>query len=265
MTMRKLWFTILSLVLIIGFSLAMTHQAVAQAAEVPGDGTTAVAVEKEAVSTTTEQTLSVREILGISGWPMYLLIAVSFVAAAFVVYFFCVLRTQNIAPLSLRKELSTTLNSGALGEARTVCSNRPCPLAAVTVAALDYLKTVPNADSTLLKDIIQSEGARQAEALRGPIRHLMDIVGVAPMIGLLGTVLGMVRAFRGVALDEAMARPVVLANGVQQALYTTAAGLIIAIPAAIFYAFFRRRANALVSQLEEASTEILMNLLKKSD
>jgi len=83
------------------------------------------------------------------------------------------------------------------------------------------------------------------------------------MVGLLGTVFGMLRAFSAVALDIAKARPMVLAGGVSQALVTTAFGLIVGIPAMVFYAYFRRRASNLVSHLEAASTDVLTALLSK--
>ena len=259
MLMKQRWFVV-SLIMLIASLVAVTQlRAFAQNPEAPEVAQSA----KVATSSAVDQTLSVGEILEISGWPMYVLIGVSFLAAAFVIYFFCVLRLSQISPLSLRQDLLEKTDVDSLDEVRAFCAGRPCPLSSVAIAGLDYLKTMPNADATLLKDVIQSEGTRQGEAIRGQTRYLMDIAAVAPMIGLLGTVLGMVRAFRGVALDEAMARPVVLADGVQQALYTTAAGLIIAIPAMMFYSFFRERANTLISHLEAASTEVLTNLQRK--
>ena len=83
------------------------------------------------------------------------------------------------------------------------------------------------------------------------------------MIGLLGTVFGMLRAFGSVARDIASAKPVVLAEGVSQALVTTAFGLIVGIPAMMFYAYFRRRAAKQISHLEAASTDILTALMSK--
>lgn len=258
MLTKQRWFA-LTVTLLFACVMVVTQlQATAQDSEV-----SKVADSKKTASAAIDQTLTVREILDISGWPMYVLIGVSFVAAAFVVYFLCVLRINQVSPPSLRLELMEKSDIDSLDDVRAICEARPCPLSSVAIAGLDYLKTVPNADAALLKDVIQSEGTRQAETIRGQTRYLMDIAAVAPMIGLLGTVLGMVRAFRGVALDEAMARPVVLADGVQQALYTTAAGLIIAIPAMMFYSFFRERANALISHLETASAEVLTNLQRK--
>jgi len=92
---------------------------------------------------------------------------------------------------------------------------------------------------------------------------LQDIAVISPMVGLLGTVFGMLRAFSSVALNEAAAKPVVLAQGVSQALITTAFGLIVGIPAMMFYAYFRRKAAKQVSHLESAAAEVLTALLGK--
>jgi len=128
---------------------------------------------------------------------------------------------------------------------------------------MDHIKDVPKTDAMLLKDIVEGEGARQSEAIQGQTQYLMDIAVVSPMIGLLGTVFGMLRAFSSVALDIAKAKPVVLAAGVSQALVTTAFGLIVGIPAMLFYAFFRRRASKLVSHLEALSADVLTALLSQ--
>ncbi|TFH18157.1 MAG: MotA/TolQ/ExbB proton channel family protein [Lentisphaerales bacterium] len=210
-----------------------------------------------------ETSVSFEEVLRISGWPMYVLIFASIVAAAFVIYFFYILRQEHLAPRSLRRELASRLESGSLADARSTCLHRPCALSAIALSALDYLQSEPGMDPALLKDAIQVEGGRQAESLQGRTRYLMDLAAITPMIGLLGTVLGMVKAFRAIAVDEAMARPLVLADGVRQALYTTVAGLLIAIPSMVFYSFFRERAVMLISRLEAASTDLAANLLRR--
>ena len=207
------------------------------------------------------QGMSIREVLRNGGWLMYVLAGMSFLTVAFVIFFFVVLRPGQVAPPVLHRELSDKIKAGALDDARRAAEYRPCPLSAVTLAAMNYVRTMPNVDPVLLKDIVEGEGARQAEAIQGQTQYLLDIAVVSPMIGLLGTVFGMLKAFGSVAHDIASAKPVVLAAGVSQALITTAFGLIVGIPAMIFYAYFRRRASKLVSHLESSATEILTALL----
>ena len=131
------------------------------------------------------------------------------------------------------------------------------------MTAMTYLDEVGDVDPGVLKDVIEGEGARQAEEIQGQTQYLMDIAAIAPMIGLLGTVFGMLQAFSSVALDIAKAKPVLLAAGVSKALVTTAFGLIVGIPAMLFYAYFRRRSSKMVSVLELASMDVLTKLVSK--
>ena len=102
---------------------------------------------------------------------------------------------------------------------------------------------------------------RQSDAIQGQTQILLDISTIAPLLGLLGTVLGMLKAFSSVASDVASAKPVVLAAGVSQAIITTVFGLIVAIPCIAFYAWFRRRAGRQISNLEAASSEVVTALI----
>ena len=100
----------------------------------------------------------------------------------------------------------------------------------------------------------EAEGARIAESLMASVDWLADIAAIAPLVGLLGTVLGMFQAFGGIATDVAAgAKPVVLAQGVSQAIVTTIFGLAIAIPCLLGHAFFRRRAMKRIAEIEELS------------
>ena len=97
-----------------------------------------------------------------------------------------------------------------------------------------------------------AEGGRIADALMASVDWLADIAAIAPLVGLLGTVLGMFQAFGGIATDVAAgAKPVVLAQGVSQAIVTTIFGLAISIPCLLFHALFRRRAMKRIAEIEE--------------
>jgi biopolymer transport protein ExbB len=192
-------------------------------------------------------------------WP---LAALSVLAVAFVIYGFIAMREEQVVPRNLRRELLARLRTGSLREARAACGETACPMSEIALAALDYLET-EDVDPRLLKDLIEGEGARQAVSIQQQTQWLLDIAVIAPMVGLLGTVFGMIRAFNVVALDLAKAKPMLLAAGVSEALITTAAGLIIGIPAMAFHSYLRSRANKLISRLESVSTEILTLLLRK--
>jgi biopolymer transport protein ExbB len=214
---------------------------------------------------TARDMMSWQHIVKRGGWPIYvlmfLLLALSFLTVAFIVYFFVVLTEHQVVPRHLYRDVMDKIKAGTIDDARRTCEYRRSPLSAVTLAAMDYMRDIPEIDAVLLKDVVEGEGGRQAEALMGQTQYLLDIAVVAPMVGLLGTVLGVWRAFGSVAHEIASAKPVVLAEGVAQALLTTVFGLTVGIPAMIFYAYFRRRASKLVSYLEVASTDVLTALL----
>ncbi|MCE9615199.1 MAG: MotA/TolQ/ExbB proton channel family protein [Lentisphaerae bacterium] len=226
-----------------------------------GLGTAAFGQAATGDAAVTTPVLTWRDMWRFGGPLMYVLAFLSVLAVAFITYFFIVLRKDQIAPDPQRRALIDTLRRGARDDARRVCEARPCPLSAICLVALDYLRDAPQADSALLKDIMEGEGARQADNIQGQTQYLLDVAVVAPMVGLLGTVFGMIQAFSVIALDIARAKPILLAAGVSQALITTAFGLIIGIPAMAFFAYFRRQSSKLVSHLESAATELLTTLL----
>ena len=103
---------------------------------------------------------------------------------------------------------------------------------------------------------MEAVGRREAESLMRRVRYLSDIGTIAPMLGLLGTVLGMIQAFNFIAFDISAVKPVALASAVAQALVTTAAGLIVAIPCMGFFFYFRGQLQSIVAQVEEFAVEI---------
>jgi len=234
--------------------LALAPAATAQDATPAVRPTKAAAGEPESVS--------FGELFRKGGPLMYPLAAMSILTLAFAVYGFVVLREAQVVPDDLRRDVIAHLRSGSLREARTACGERPCPLSEITLSGLDYLET-EEVNAPMLKDLIEGEGTRQAVSIQQQTQYLMDIAVVAPMIGLLGTVFGMIRAFNVVSLDLAKAKPTLLAAGVAEALITTAGGLIVGIPAMLLFFYFRTRASKLISRLESTSTEVLTLLLRK--
>lgn len=130
-------------------------------------------------------------------------------------------------------------------------------VARVMQRTLDFITQHPEATIDQAREIAETEGTRQATALNQRIAYLADIGTISPMLGLLGTVLGMIKSFSVVASDIVASRPMMLAEGVAEALVTTAAGLFIGIPAMVAYAFFRGRVQSLIAELEAASTQLI--------
>lgn len=234
-------------------ALAVATPALAQDAAEPGIG--------DAVKSVGSQ-LTWQVIFEQGGVPLKVIVVLSVFVVALIVYLLVILRPGQVVPAGVLQELVTRIQEGELNEARLVCSQKPCPLGAVTLSALNYIQSVTDVDPSLLKDVMEAEGRRQADGIREPTRYLLDVGAVAPMVGMLGTVLGMLQAFQGLIFQEVKVRPVILAHGVSMALITTIAGLIVAIPAMIFYAYFRSWASKRVSQLEAASMEVLTAILR---
>lgn len=201
--------------------------------------------------------LSAAELFQMGGWMMFALLAVSVVGLALVFHYLFALRLRRVAPEALAIRLRELLKTGRVREAQELCRRDGSALARVADAALAFKAENPSASVEAVKEVMESEGARQGSRMQEAVHYLADIASVAPMVGLLGTVMGMLKAFNSVAFDVVKARPMELAGGVGQALVTTIAGLLIAIPAIVAYAIFRGRASSLLGKLEVASAGLL--------
>lgn len=221
------------------------------------------AVAQEAATSPVAKTygMSFKQAWEYGGWIMWVLAAISIFAMAMVFYFVIVLRAGAVTPRELVSDILARIRTNDMNEVRRLCDRHPCPLSAVVLATLDCLRNVPQCDVALLRGAAEAEGARQADAIQGQTEFLLDVATIAPLLGLLGTVLGMLTAFGSVASDIASAKPVVLAAGVSQAIVTTVFGLVVAIPSMMFYAWFRRRASRQIANLEAASSEIMTAII----
>lgn len=130
-------------------------------------------------------------------------------------------------------------------------------IARIVQKVLDFTTKNPSAHFEQVREIAQTEGTRVAASLNNRVIYLADIGMIAPLLGLLGTVIGIIHSFGALGADIGSARYVALSQGISQALVNTSAGLAIGIPAMVFYAFFRGRAQRLISDLEAAATHVL--------
>jgi biopolymer transport protein ExbB len=239
----------------------MTKKGMMGLLAVLGCATLAVANEVAAEGDAVSRGVSLKQAWHDGGWIMWVLAALSVFALAMVFYFIWALRSGVVIPHSLVSDVLSRVRSGDLNEARRLADRTPSPFSSVVLAALNCLRNIPNCDTSLLRSTTEAEGARQADAIQGQTELLLDIATIAPLIGLLGTVLGMFQAFGGIADGIEAAKPVVLAAGVSKAIVTTIFALIVAIPCMAFYAWFRRRASRQISNLEAVSSEIVTGLI----
>ena len=187
-----------------------------------------------------------------NGGPlMWVLAGLSVIALAVVLYLLVAQRRGALTPHALISDVFSRLQAGDHGEARRLCQRRPCAFGVIALAALDAVRGMPQGSRPPVAVAVETAGAHVAERIQGAVDWLADIAAIAPLVGLLGTVLGMYQAFGGIASDlAANARPVVLAQGVSQAIVTTMFGLVVSIPCLVFHAMLRRRAAKRISGLE---------------
>lgn len=217
----------------------------------------------QAAGAAAPQGMTWREIIDTGGWLMYVLGAMSIAALALILYFLATLRREQVIPRRFLEGVRGLIRDGRVVEAQNACRADTSAVAAILGSALDYVLRTKHPDPGLLREIVEGEGGRQATIIQNQTQYLLDIAVIAPMVGLLGTVMGMLTAFNAVALDLAKAKPMLLAGGVSQALITTVAGLLVAIPAMIAYAYFRGRTSRLISDLEKTSADLLTLIVKE--
>lgn len=141
------------------------------------------------------------------------------------------------------------------------CHRQNQCMARITQKSLEFMTKNQGSSFSEVREIAQSEGSRQAGLLTSRITYLADIGSIAPMVGLLGTVFGMIKSFLHISQGGFEgARQMKLAEGVSEALVTTATGLVVGIPALVFYSIFRGRVQKYVSELEAASTHVMAML-----
>jgi biopolymer transport protein ExbB len=193
-----------------------------------------------------------------NGGPlMWVLAGLSVIALAVILYLLVAQRRGALTPRALISDVFSRLQTGDHGEARRLCQRRPCAFSVIAMAALDAVRGTPEGSRPPIAVAVETAGAHVAERIQGAVDWLADIAAIAPLVGLLGTVLGMYQAFGGIASDlAANARPVVLAQGVSQAIVTTMFGLVVSIPCLVFHAMLRRRAAKRISGLETLAVAI---------
>lgn len=190
-------------------------------------------------------------------WFMIPLGALSVAALALVIFYFITLRRNSIISPVYVGRAKKLIQDGNLAELEAYSRGAPDVASRVMTVAARACLDNPSISHDILREMTEAEGAHQATDLSQRISYLSDIAVISPMIGLLGTVVGMIKSFAVLAFDVGSTRPLMLAEGVSQALITTAVGLIIAIPAMAFYSYFRGRVQKLVSDLESTTTDLV--------
>ncbi len=183
------------------------------------------------------------------GWVGHTIILLSVVAMALAIDNVRTVRARALMPPGLADEVRKLLQAGQVTQAYQLCSSAPSALSSVLQAGLGESEAGWSAVEKAMEDALAEQSAR----LSRRIEYLSVIGNIAPMLGLLGTVIGMVFAFREVAITQGAARAADLAEGIYLALVTTVEGLVVAIPALGVYAIFRNRVDQMIAEVAYAA------------
>lgn len=194
-------------------------------------------------------------LLGIILWLA--LLACSIAGVALIVDSFITIRSNKISPTSLENNVEESMEQGDVMKALKYCEEDPCPLANVLSSGFSNVQEGFEA----IQDAVSVSANLESEKLMQRVTYLNVVGNLAPMLGLLGTVQGMIYAFATLATMQAgAAQTAALAQNISQALYTTAAGLSIAVPAVGFFYYFKNKATKIILGMEAMTMDLIKSL-----
>ncbi|HQC84519.1 MAG TPA: MotA/TolQ/ExbB proton channel family protein [Rhodoferax sp.] len=200
-------------------------------------------------------------IIQAAGWPIWPLIACSVLALAIIIERFISLKTSKVAPNRLLEEVLGVIRTGVPGPDVITQLERNSALGEVLASGLRAVNADPRCSEDDLRATMEGAGRVVTQRLEHYLSALATIASAAPLMGLFGTVVGMIEIFGSQAPGGATGgNPAQLAHGISIALYNTAFGLIVAIPSLIFWRYFRGRVDAYLLTLELAAEHLVRHL-----
>ena len=206
------------------------------------------------VTTTAETVLDYM----LKGGPFLMipLAALSFLAVILIIFYLFTIRQGAVVSDKFMNAADALIRKQDYLGLIAVCNRENECIARIVYKTLDFATKNPTASFDEVREVTEAEGTRQASQLNNRISYLNDISRVDPMVGLFGTVIGMIAAFEGIGKSSGV-QHMELAPGVAQALVTTAAGLVVSIPSLVFYSIFRGKVQRLIAEMEAAMTHIM--------
>lgn len=193
-----------------------------------------------------------------AGWPIWPLIACSILALALIIERVISLKARKVAPPKLLEEVITVTRNGVPGPDVVSVLEKNSALGEVLASGLRMLNTSPRCTEDELRAAMEAAGRLVTHRLEHYLSALATIASAAPLMGLFGTVVGMIEIFGSQAPSGR--NPAELAHGISVALYNTAFGLIIAITSLIFWRYFRARVDGYLLKLELAAEHLAHHL-----
>lgn len=186
-----------------------------------------------------------------AGWPIWFLILASIIAVGLIIERSVFLRANRISPPALLDEVIKELKQRGVSEGMLARLAESSPLGRIFAAGLKNIKSTPE----VMKESIEEAGRAVTHDLERFLTTLGTIASISPLLGLFGTVVGMIEIFGSqTAVGN---NPTVLAHGISVALYNTAFGLIVAIPSMIAYRHFRAQIDSLSIEMEQHAVKLV--------
>jgi biopolymer transport protein ExbB len=187
-----------------------------------------------------------------AGWPIWFLLLASVIAVALIIERSVTLRTNKVIPAALFDQVVSVYQRQGLSREVIERLSRDSPLGAVLAAGLRNLKS----SRYVMKEAIEEAGRAAAHDLERFLTTLGTIATAAPLLGLFGTVIGMIEIF-GSQSPTGGTNPQQLAHGISIALYNTAFGIALGIAALVFYRQFRARVDTFVVEMEQLAAKLI--------
>ncbi len=191
-------------------------------------------------------------IIEAAGWPIWPLLLASVIALAIIGERAWSLRTNAVAPNHLLDQVIQDYRQGGINPQTLTHLAHGSPLGQIFATGLRNSKSPPS----VMKEALDDAGRAVTHELERFLSALGTIASISPLLGLLGTVIGMIEIF-GSQTPTGGSNPIILAHGISVALYNTALGLIIAIPSMIFYRYYRGKVDALVMEMESQAIKLV--------
>ncbi len=206
--------------------------------------------------------ISLWKTISSGGIIAYLILLMSLISTALIIEHYISITRKKLMPPALIEQLHECLETNKHQEACDACEADGSYLGQVIGSGLTQIGAMFGFFD--MQNAMQEASEREISKYHRKLEYLSFIAASAPMMGLLGTVTGMIEAFNQIAITEGTARPSQLAGGISEALVTTCLGLIVAIPTMFFASFFRNRIESYIAEAESVTEKIMGRFRKQS-
>lgn len=196
--------------------------------------------------------MRVLDVILAGGWVMYPIVLCSVVAMAIIIERFWALRVNKISPRELISQVWGWVKNGKMDGKKIKELRDSSPLGRILATGLINAKH----GRDIMKEAIVDTATHEIHEMGRFLNLLGSVAAVAPLLGLLGTVIGMIKVFNAIVMEGA-GNAGILAGGISEALYTTAAGLVVAIPALFFHRFFTRKIDEIAVMMEQDAIKLV--------